>query len=88
MQNEALILLILLVLALIGSHRFISNFPYPCFVKHNLGGTRNMKKKTARKLHHHAHVARMTCAERLFAGCRTNPRAGPRLEQALPLMIR
>jgi hypothetical protein len=47
-----------------------------------------MQKKNAQKLHHHAHVARMTCAERLFAGCRTNPRAGPRLELALRLMIR
>ncbi len=78
----------MLLLAPEGTHRFLSNFEYPSFTKHNLGGKHIMQTKNARKRHHHAHVARMTCAERLFAGCRTNPRAGPRLEQALRLMIR
>ena len=58
------------------------------FAKQRLGGKQNMQKKTEQKVHHHAHIAHMTNVERLFAGCRTNPRAGPRLEQALKLAIR
>jgi hypothetical protein len=87
-QKSTLTQFILPVLVLGGSHRFLSDFTYPRFTKHNLGGKRIMQKKNARKLHHHANVARMTYAERLFAGCRTNPRAGPCLEQALRLTIR
>ncbi len=47
-----------------------------------------MQTQIGRKLRLYANVARMSNAQRLFAGCRTNPRAGPRLEQALGLIIR
>ncbi len=33
-------------------------------------------------------LAQMTTTERLYAGCRTNPRAGPQLEKALKLAFR